>query len=394
MESINHNIDILKLRVSYGLLGNQDIGNYPYTATVNTGYGYYLGDNKELTSGVAQTSLSNSNIGWESSKQFDVGVDLSMCNDKLTLTADYYIKNVYNMLLRFPLPYYAGMQPAYSNAGDMENKGWEISIGHKNRINEFSYGVTFTLNDNQNKITNLNGLNSQDKSMVEGYPNNGIWGYLTDGYYNSWEDITRKLSYASKSTWPGYVKYKKVFQGEGVDPLTIDSRDQVSFGDSFPHLEYGLTLTSAWKNFDFTAFIQGVGKRSNFMSGIGLKPFSNGANLFRHQLDYWTEENQNAAYPILVPENNSADNFVRSDKWVKDASYGRLKNVVLGYTFSKDLTKKMGLGSLRVYISGQNLVTVSNFYKGYDPEVNYSGTLGGEFYPIMQTYTVGLDLKF
>lgn len=393
MQSLSHKIDVLKLRVSYGLLGNQDIGNYPYTATINPGYGYYFGDGKELSSGVAQTSLSNADIIWEKSKQFDVGVDLSMWNGKLTFTGDYYIKNVYDMLLKFPLSYYAGMQPAFSNAGDMKNKGWEIAIGHRNKINEFSYGINFTLSDNINEITNLNGLNSQDRTMVEGYPNNGIWGYLTDGYFKDAQDIANSAT-LSKTTRPGFVKYKKLFTGPGVDPLVIDSRDMVYLGDPFPHFEYGLNLTAGWKNFDFTAFIQGVGKRSAFLSGIGLKPFANGSNLFTHQLDSWTETNQDAAYPLLVPEANAADNFVKSDKWVRNAAYGRLKNVVLGYTFPKTFSQKLRMSNLRIYVSGQNLATLSHFYKGYDPEVSYGGSLGGEFYPIMQTYTFGLDLKF
>lgn len=386
-------LDILKLRVSYGLLGNQNIGNYPYAAVINPGYGYYLGDKKELVPGVAQTSLSNADISWEKSRQLDFGVDLSLWNGLLAVTADYYIKDVYDMLMRFPLPYYAGMQPAYTNAGDMTNKGWEISISHKNQIGDFNYGVTFTLNDNRNKVTNLNGLNSQDKTLVEGYPSQGIWGYLTDGYYLDWDDVANSPK-LSNSARPGFVKYKKVYQGEGVDPLLIDSRDMVYLGDPFPHFEYGVNLTAGWKNFDFTAFIQGVGQRSTYMSGIGLKPFSNGANLFRHQMDSWTPDNLDAEYPILVPEANSADNYVKSDKWVKDASYCRLKNVVLGYTLPQDITKKMGIGSLRVYVSGQNLLTFSKFFDGYDPEVSYSGSQGGEFYPIMQTFTFGLDLKF
>lgn len=393
MSSTRGIIDFLKLRASYGLLGNQDIGNYPYTATINPGYGYYLGDGKELVPGVAQTSLSNSDISWEKSKQFDVGIDLNLWKDKFTLTADYYIKNINDMLLKFPLPYYAGMQPAFTNAGDMENKGWEVSIGYKNKVKDFTYGVNLTVNDNRNKITNLNGLNSQDKTMVEGYPNAGIWGYLTDGYYQDWDDVASspKLSTAAR---PGYVKYKKVYQADGVDPLVIDSRDMVYLGDPFPHYEFGLNLVAGWKNFDFTAFIQGVGQRSAFMSGIGLKPFANGSNLFRHQMDSWTPENPDAAYPILVPEANSSDNFVKSDKWVKDASYARLKNVVLGYTLPQKFTQRIRFNSLRVYVSGQNLFTVSHFYKGYDPEVSYGGTVGGEFYPIMQTYTFGVDLKF
>jgi TonB-linked SusC/RagA family outer membrane protein len=386
-------LDMLKLRVSYGLLGNQNIGNYPYTAVIATGYGYYLGDEKGLVPGVAQTTLSNSNITWEKSKQFNVGMDVIMWNGMLGLTADYYIKNVYDMLMKFPLPYYAGMQPAYSNAGDMSNKGWEVSLSHRNKINDFSYGIIFTINDNRNKITNLNGQNSQDKKQMEGYPNNGIWGYLTDGYYADWDDVANspKLSSAAR---PGFIKYKKVYTEDGVDPLLIDSRDLVYLGDPFPHYEYGLTVNAAWKGLDLTVFFQGIGKRSAFMSGVGLKPFSNGANLFEHQLDSWTEDNPNAAYPILVPEANSSINYMQSDKWVKDASYCRLKNVVLGYTLPDKVTQKMQIGGLRVYVSGQNLFTISNFFKGYDPEVSYGGTVGGEFYPIMQTFTFGLDLKF
>ncbi|GAB2545768.1 TonB-dependent receptor [Rufibacter soli] len=386
-------IDLLKVRASYGLLGNQNIGNYPYTATINPGYGYYLGDNKELVPGVAQTELENSNIGWEQSKQFNVGVDASLWRGKLSLTADYYIKSVYDMLMKFPLPYYAGISPAFTNAGDMKNKGWEVSLTHRNEINGFSYGATFTLSDNQNEITNLNGLNSQDRTMVEGYPNQGIWGYLTDGYYRDWDDVAASPKLGT-SARPGFVKYKKVYQADGVNPLLIDSRDLVYLGDPFPHFEYSLNLNAGWKGFDLTAYIQGVGKRSTFMSGVGLKPFANGSNLFEHQLDSWTPENPNAEYPLLVPEANSSDNFVRSDKWVRDGSYTRLKNVVLGYTIPKALSQKVKVESFRVYVSGQNLFTRSNFFEGYDPEVSYGGGVGGEFYPIMQTYTLGVDLKF
>src|SRR5690606_3829232 len=197
-------------------------------------YGYYLGDGKELVPGVAQTTLSNSNISWEKSEQYNVGLDLNVLSNKLSLTADYYVKNIYDMLLTFALPYYAGMQPAYTNAGDMENKGWEIALAYKNQINDFKYNVTVSVSDNRNKITNLNGLNSQDKSMMEGYPNNGIWGYLSDGYYQDWDDVNNspKLSNAAR---PGYIKYKKIYEGEGVDPKLIDSRDQVYLGDPFPH---------------------------------------------------------------------------------------------------------------------------------------------------------------
>ena len=385
MKNTQSYLNQLKLRASYGLLGNQDIGNYPYTATVNTGYSYWF--NKQLSSGVAQTALANSNIKWEKSKQTDVGIDAVLWNGKLSITADYYMKDVYDMLMQFALPYYAGMQPAYSNAGDMINRGWEVVVSHKNKIGEFSYGASFTLSDNQNKITNLNGKTPTDAQTV-GYPLNGMWGYLSDGYFLDANDVANSLRLSSAAR-PGFIKYKDA-NLDGV----LDSKDRVYLGDSYPHFEYGLKLDGAWRGFDLLIFIQGVGQRKAYMSGVGLKPFANGANLFTHQLDSWTPDNPNAAYPILLPEANSADNFVMSDKWVRDGSYARLKNLILGYNIPKSWCQKAQLGSVRIYLSGQNLFTLSHFYKGYDPEVLYGGSIGGEFYPIMQTYTFGVDLKF
>ena len=376
----------LKLRASYGLLGNQDIGDYPYTATVNTGYSYWF--NKQLSPGVAQTNLANSNIQWEKSKQIDIGTDAIFWDGLLSITADYYLKTVSNMLMTFPLPYYAGMGPAYTNAGDMNNRGWEVLLSHRNKIGQFSYGATFTLDDNRNKITNLNGYHSPDGSMTVGYPLKGYWGYVAQGYFQTLNDVATSAKLSSADGL-GYIKYKDVNK-DGI----IDSNDKVYLGDPYPHFEYGLKLDGAWKNFDLTVFIQGVGQRKVYMSGIGLKPFANGANLFVHQLDSWTPTNPNAAYPILLPEANSADNFVLSSKWVKNGAYGRLKNIIIGYSLPKEFCQKIKINSVRFYLSGQNLFTLSHFYKGYDPEVSYGGSLGGQFYPIMQTYTVGINLKF
>ena len=392
MESTEEWLDFLKLRGSYGLLGNQALNsNYPYAATIDAGYGYWF--DKQVAPGVAQATLANPGISWEKSKQYNIGLDANLWNGKLTVTADYYVKKIYDMLMKFPLPYYAGMSPAYSNAGDMENKGWEISLGHRNTINDFTYGVTFTLSDTKNKVTNLYGNKFSDNSIMEGYPNGSIWGYKTDGYFTSWEDVENspKLSSAAR---PGFVKYVKVYEGEGVDPMQIDSRDRVYLGDPFPHFEYGLNLNAAYKGFDLAMFFQGVGKRDVYMGGIGLKPFTNGSNLFTHQLDSWTEDNLDAEYPILLPENSSADNFQKSDKWVKNGAYLRMKNVVLGYTLPQSVLRKARIQNLRFYVSGQNLFTIDNFYDGYDPEVSYGGKLGGEFYPIMQTFTFGVELNF
>ncbi len=390
MESTHGWLDFLKLRVSYGELGNQSLSNnYPYASTINTGYGYWF--DKELWPGVAQTSFSNENISWETSTQFDVGVDANFFSNRLTLTADYYVKTVNDMLLMFPLPYYAGLQPAWSNAGSMKNEGWELALGWKETRGDWSYGVNLTLSDNRNEVTDLKGLTTQDRSLVVGYPSGGHWGYVTDGYYQDWDDVASSPLYSSAAR-PGYVKYVKTDPNSDQD--IISQEDMVYLGDPFPHYEYGVTLNAAWRGFDLQAFFQGVGERATYMTGVGLKPFANGANLFSHQMDWWTPENPNAEYPIIVPEANAGDNYLKSDKWVRNGAYLRLKNLVLGYSLPDKIVKRWGLSQFRVYLSGQNVFTISDFYDGYDPEVSYSGSVGGEFYPVMRTYTVGVDVKF
>ena len=391
MESTSRVISNLKLRASYGTLGNQEIGNYPYASSIETGYSYWF--DKQLSSGVAQIALSNQLITWEKSSQVNVGLDASFFRNKLSTTFDYYIKDLSDLLMIFPVPYYTGLNATYSNAGNMRNEGWEFSLAYKSNYRDLSYSFTGVLSNNENTITDLKGNSFSDNSIKEGYPRGGYWGYLTDGYFADWDDVNNSAK-ISKSARPGYVKYKKLDTSEGADPMLIGDKDKVYLGDPFPHYEYGLNMTANWKNFDLTLFVQGVAKRKVMMSGIGLKPFANGANLFQHQLDSWTTDNQDAEYPVLVPEANSADNFVISDKWVKSGAYARLKNVVLGYSLPKRWVDKVKFENARVYVSGQNLYTLSSFYKGYDPEVNYGGSLGGEFYPIMQTFSFGLDIKF
>jgi TonB-linked SusC/RagA family outer membrane protein len=389
MEPVLDYISFLKFRASYGLLGNQDIGNYPYASTIDTGYSYWM--DKQLASGVAQTTLSNSDITWEKSQQVNFGLDASFFNRKLSATFDYYIKDVYDMLMVYPVPYYTGLNATYSNAGDMQNKGFETTLTYNGKIGKFNFGITGSLSNNENEITKLYG-SYPDRSVTVGYPNGGFWGYVTNGYYTDANDVANspRLSNAAK---PGYVKYVKM-DPSGLNPNQITESDKVYLGDPFPHFEYGLNLTGNYSNFDLTVFFQGVGERKVMLSGIGLRPFFNGSNLFTHQLDSWTPDNLDAEYPILVPEANSADNFVTSDKWVQDGAYLRLKNVVLGYSLPKSFLEKTKLDGVRFYLSGQNLFTISKFYSGYDPEVSYGGSLGGEFYPIMQTYTFGANFKF
>jgi TonB-linked SusC/RagA family outer membrane protein len=392
MQPIEKYVSDLKLRASYGTMGNQDIqggDNYPYAAQIEPGYSYWI--DKQIASGVAQTTMANPGVTWEGSRQINFGLDASFINRKLSATFDYYIKDIYDMLINYPIPYYIGLNAGFTNGGDMQNKGFETSVTYRDHIGDFKFSVTGTLSNNENEVKKLYGY-FPNNDLVVGYPRTAHWGYKTNGYYADAADVASS-PLLSNSAKPGYVKYVKM-DPSGLNPNQITQQDQIYLGDPFPHYEYGLNLTADYKNFDLTVFVQGVGKRDVFMSGIGLRPFFNGSNLFTHQLDTWTPDNPNAAYPILVPEANSADNFVKSDKWIRNGAYTRLKNIMLGYSLPKSFLEKTKMDGVRFYISGQNLFTISHFYAGYDPEVNYGGSLGGEFYPIMTTVTFGANFKF
>lgn len=384
----NPTLSFGKLRASYGILGNQNLpDNYPGWATVDPGYSYWF--NKELNPGVAITTDSNPDITWEKSTQLDIGLDLMFLNNSLSFTGDFYVKKITDMLMKFPPPYFNGLKESYTNAASMRNTGWEIAITYRNNIKDVNYSVSLVLDDNRNKVLDLKGRTYQDKSIVVGYPYGGHWGYRTDGYFQTMNDILESPYFATSTPDLGYVKYV-----DQDDNDIIDANDMVYLGDAFPHYNYGVKLNASWNGFDALVFIQGVGQRSTYLSGIGLVPFSNGSTLFSHQADFWTPENRNATYPVLLPAANSNLNFQKSDKWVKNGAYGRLKTVELGYTLPVSVSKKMQISSFRLFVSGQNLLTISDFYKGYDPEVSVGGDQGGEFYPVMKLFTFGVDIKF
>lgn len=383
----------LKIRSSYGLLGNQALpGFYPYASTINLGYSYWF--DKQLSSGGAQTGLANRKITWEKSRQFDIGVDADLWNNQLTITFDYYRRYIYDMLQQLPVPYFVGMGAPYVNAGSMENKGWELSIGYHNKIGALKYNITANLSDVRNKVLDLHGKEYLGATIIkEGYAINSYYGYKTAGYFQSQDEInnwpiqfgTKPLD--RKNTKPGYVKYLDL----NGDTL-VNDKDRVVLGNPFPRYEYSLNINLGWNNFDLTVFLQGVGKRQYYISGYGAQPFYVGGTIFKHQTDFWSPTNPNAAYPLLLIDGSGTNpNWKLSDKWLANAAYLRLKLLTLGYTLPKQLTDRWKIGAVRFYVSGQNVLTFSRFYKGYDVENQISG---GEFYPIMRTTTLGVDVKF
>lgn len=406
-EGIRSTVDNLKLRVSYGKLGNQNIGSYfPYLAAIssNDAYGYWF--DGVYSPGVAQVQLANTIISWEKSKQFDVGLDFGLFNSRLSGSFDYYIRNIDDMLQQFPVPEFVAMTSPWVNGGSMRNNGWELSLEWADRIGDVSYYIKGNLSDVRNKVTNLYGneYKSGGRITAEGLPISSIYGYVANGFFTSYDEINAKdesgnfihAVYGDRANVkPGFIKYRDISGPDGVPDGKIDGDDRTVIGDPRAHYEFGLTLGGEWKGIDFSVFFQGVGKKDVYYSGSGAKPFIGNGTIYEYQLDTWTEDNPNAKFPLLLqdPNGNLANNML-SSHWVQSGAYCRLKNLVIGYTLPRKLTRKAMIERVRIYASGQNLFTIrgDNFYKGFDPEASIGS--GVSCYPLNKTYLIGLNLEF
>jgi TonB-linked SusC/RagA family outer membrane protein len=388
-------VDNLKFRGSYGTLGNQAINNnYPYAASLVTGYGYWF--NKELSGGVVQNQMANQKISWEKSTQMNVGVDMGLLSSRLNLTFDYYVRNIDDMLQQLPIPAYVGLSSSWENAGSMQNKGWDLAVSWRDKVGNVTYSVSGNLSDVKNQITNLYGKEYISATTLtrEGFPIYSWYGYVSDGYFQSQEEIEASPVYGGNkdNVKPGYIRYKDISGPEGVPDGKIDDNDRTVIGNPFPRYQYGLSLGAEWKGWDISLFLQGVGKRDILLTGYGARPFYIGRTILKHQLDAWTPDNRDAEYPLLLIDGQGTNsNNIPSDFWLKSGAYTRLKNVVIGYTLPNKILSKIKMERLRFYVSGQNLLTVSHAYKGYDPENNVSD---GSFYPLMKTFTFGIDIHF
>lgn len=392
-------VDNLKIRASYGTLGNQDIvlnGNaiyYPYAASISSGYGYWF--DKTLGTGVAQTQVANEKISWEKSTQLNFGLDGSILNSRLNFNFDYYVRKIDKMLQQFPIPMFVGLSSPWENAGSMRNNGWDLSVTWRDRVGSVNYYVTGNLSDVKNKVTNLYGNEYIDTQIIkEGLPLRSWYGYVSDGYFQNQAEIDASPVYGGNkdNVKPGYIRYKDISGPEGVPDGKITDEDRQVIGNPYPRYEFSLNMGAEWKGFDLAIFFQGVGKKDILYTGAGARPFHVGRTVFKNQLDSWTPENRNAKFPLLLIDGtgNNPNNIV-SDFWIKSGSYLRLKNVAIGYTLPKNLISKMKIDNLRFYISGQNLFTLNSAYKGYDPENTVNN---GNFYPVMQTFTFGVDIRF
>jgi hypothetical protein len=334
-----------------------------------------------------------------------VGIDLSFLKN-FTLTADYYVRTLKDMILERTLPQSAGgLANPFVNAGSMENKGWEVSLNYRKKIGKVNVDVTGMLSDVQNNVNSLiEGLPFIGDGIrtAPGQALNSYFGYRSIGYFNDSNDIKSSPvqfgipwnANPSQGPKPGDVKYADISGADGKPDGRVDALDRTFLGNAFPRYEYSINLNLAYAGFDLNIFGQGVGQRDNYLSGTGAIPFASNdfaASLLDHHKDYWTPQNQGALFPRLLPSGFGGNNYLLSDKWIRSASYFRIKNINLGYTIPPSVVSKAKIESIRVFVSAQNLFTATSAWDGFDPEINNANA---EFYPLMRTWTAGLNINF
>jgi TonB-linked SusC/RagA family outer membrane protein len=391
-------ISNLKLRGSWGMLGNQQIGEYPFVSTVDLGTSHDVVFGEQSQGGASITTYSNRDIRWETTTITNFGLDLGLFN-KLSILFDYYIKRTDDILLRLPIPATMGFSAPYQNAGSVENKGWDLAASYNNHEGEFRYGVSFMLSDVKNKVLDLKDTgpyNYTATTIREGEPINAIFGYEADGLFQTPNEVAEH-AFQDGTVGPGDIRYKDQLtidsDGDGIPDTAdgvINADDRVVIGNQIPRFSYSLDLTAEYKGFDVRLFIQGIGKVDGYLDNDAIWAFYNGGKLQKWHIDSrWTPDNPNAEYPrywIAYQNNQKASSY-----WMRSAAYLRLKNAQLGYTLPKNLTNKLKLDRLRIYIAGDNLLTLDDFYPGWDPETRLRDN---DVHPFFASYTLGINVQF
>jgi TonB-linked SusC/RagA family outer membrane protein len=399
-----------KFRASWGELGNQNISDnyYPYLTEIERVEKAYPIGNKENI-GFTQNSLANEHIKWETIRMLNFGLDLQLLDNRLEMSFDWFKKENVNALLKPIFPSVIGITASdnlpLENIGSIENKGWEIAFSWRDKIGQVRYGFTANLSDAKNKITNLGNSAPSlgDNIRRVGDPINAYYGYRTDGLaqvadFESYNESTKRYenpkfpiisSYAA-IIQPGDVVYRDLSGENGQPDGKIDDYDKVVFGNPYPRYSYSLRGFAEWKNFDFSFYIQGVGKVNGYLAEEARHAFINDYSIPKTvHLDRWTPNNPGASYPRMYYQ--PSHNIVFSNYWLENASYLRLKNIQLGYTLPRPLLNRINVNRLKVYVSIDNLFTLTDYFGGFDPEVRETS---GDSYPQLKTFALGVQLGF
>ena len=395
-------INNLKLRLGYGITGNQEIGNYSFSSSYNT---YLYNFNNSYVSAVLPTVLPNPNVKWEGQEQYNAGFDLDLFNNRISLIVDGYVKNTNDMLVPMSVPVTSGYSDVYVpsiNAGKIQNKGFEVTLSTKNIIkNDFKWSSDAVFSYNKNNVESINsdtpiitasgGFNSAIGLIKAGYPVNVFYGYITDGIFQNQAEVDSHAvqmpgSNSATSTAPGDIRFKDL-NNDGV----VNDKDRTIIGNPNPKFTFSFNNTFSYKNFDLTIFLQGSYGNDIFNAN---RMYTEAMSIIQNQstavLGRWTGEGTSNNIPRAIYGDPNQNSRV-SDRYIEDGSYLKIKNINLSYTLPKDVFGQ-NFNSVKIFVSAQNLVTWTK-YSGFDPEVPVNGIDNGT-YPITRTVSLGLNIGF
>lgn len=379
----------LKLRASWGKLGNQEIGNYKYVSTINLNRDYSFGNT--VSPGAAATTAVDPNISWESTRITNIGVDFGFWSNKLSGSLEWFNKKTTGILRPINIPAQVGNYGGpTTNIGTVENKGAELGLNYRDKIGEVTFSAGTSLSYVKNEVIDLKGQDIIDWEYItrEGYPIRSYYLYEADGIFQSQAEIDAS-PFQSANTKPGDIKFKNQ-DGNNV----IDDKDKIVVGSSVPNLTYSFNLSVGYKGFELSAFFQGVRGVDTYAQHNMAMPYNNGAGVTWDWINNsWTPENPSAKLPRLLAANSGHDNYNKASTfWLRDASYLRMKNVQLSYTVPKKCLQAVGIQKLSFFVNGQNLLTFSGF-KLFDPEKDLNDT-SLYSYPSVKMFTGGLNVTF
>ncbi len=404
MEQTQGWLSNLKFRASWGKNGNDNIGDFQYTVLNAMGNNVLFGNPAIKQIGSKASTTANPSIKWEESEQTDFGLDFGFFNQALTFTVDYYIKKTNGMLMTMPIPSYVGESKPIGNTGDMENKGIEFELGYKWNISDAHFAIKANATYTKNTLKNLgNESGFLDYDGVQGFTggslargSNGMpfpyfYGYKTNGVFQNYNEVNSYVNadggLIQPAARPGDTRFVDI-NGDGQ----ITSDDRTKIGKGTPDWNFGLNFNADWKGFDFNMFFQGVAGADIF--DATYRTDVTAGNYPTYMLNRWTGEGTSNKYPILRAGDNT--NWQVSDLYIVDGSYLRLKNISLGYTLPRNLTRQISIERLRFFVMAENLVTWTKYW-GFDPEISSGGkSLGIDkgVYPQARIWTVGLNLTF
>ncbi len=399
----NDFFDELKFRISYGLTGNQEIGNYSFASELAPVL-YSL--NNSTVPAVAPERMANPFIQWESIRQFNIGTDISILNNRINITIDAYQKNTNDMLVPMSVPIqtgYSDLNVPDINAGKIENQGIELNVNSRNISNDqFSWTSDFNISYNKNEVISLNDtiplptgtidFNYTLQRFQAGQPVNAFFGFVTDGIFQNQHEVDTHATQQPGSdpynrTAPGDIRFADL-NGDGV----INDEDRTFIGDPNPKFIFALGNNFLYKNFDLSIFLQGVYGNDIFNANrIWTEGMSVAQNQTTATLNRWTGEGSSQYMPRAVFNDPNGNNRV-SDRYIEDGSYLRIKNVTFGYTLPDNLSSRFNLNHVRIYASANNILTLTN-YTGMDPEVPFHGR-DLNVYPVSRTLSMGVSLRF